>query len=290
MSYKSTASRLRERFFAVVDELAKLSSELPVRDLDRDGGSRMIIGRPHYSWGELTAKQRARQVKLKRDYEQVSELIGLLLSRAPDDLINQFRTADQQFRVWLELERNWVLSSDRKKNQTALRSDATQFETVLSVLEATGGSEVIIVPDTNSLLKKLDPVDYRGAVGSSSLVFLLLPTVLGELDRLKIEHRNPSVREKAEKVIRRIKGWRQQGSLSTGVTVDRTITVKARHQEPDMKNTLSWLDPGVQDDRIIASMITLQAEHPAARVVLVTGDINLQNKADAALVETLDTP
>jgi predicted ribonuclease YlaK len=32
------------------------------------------------------------------------------------------------------------------------------------------------------------------------------------------------------------------------------------------------------------------AEHPAARVVLVTGDVNLQNKADAALLETADTP
>jgi predicted ribonuclease YlaK len=44
------------------------------------------------------------------------------------------------------------------------------------------------------------------------------------------------------------------------------------------------------DDRIIAAVLAVAAEHPAARVVLVTGDINLQNKADAAMLETADTP
>jgi len=41
---------------------------------------------------------------------------------------------------------------------------------------------------------------------------------------------------------------------------------------------------------IVASVISLQAAHPAARVILITGDINLQNKADAAFTEVADPP
>ena len=81
-----------------------------------------------------------------------------------------------------------------------------------------------------------------------------------------------------------------KGPSSSGVTVDKTITVRASHAEPNMRKTLSWLDSEVKDDRIISSVIALQAEHPAARVLLATTDINLQNKADAALVEVVEGP
>ena len=184
----------------------------------------------------------------------------------------------------------WELSRDQAANDRALRRDAAKLEKILDVLEAVGNHLTIIIPDTNSLLVEPDPVNYRGIAGTRSLVFVLLPTVLGELDRLKIEHRNPDVRDKAKRTITRIKGWRQQGSLPAGVTVDKTIKVIARHNEPDMSKTLSWLDPDVQDDRIIPSVLEIEAEQPAAQVILVTDDINLQNKAEAAVVEFAETP
>jgi hypothetical protein len=55
--------------------------------------------------------------------------------------------------------------------------------------------------------------------------------------------------------------------------VDRSISVQSLHVEPDVKGSLSWLDPSVPDDRIIAAVLAVAAEHPSARVVLVTGDI-----------------
>jgi hypothetical protein len=243
-----------------------------------------------HHWGELTPVQRATQLQLKREYEPVAELIRLLVRRAPEDLVKEFVDADRSFRTWIEFGTNWRLSPDKERNDASLRSDAADLDRVLTVLAVTGTSELIIVPDTNSLLKTVDPVAYRSIAGSDSLLFLLLPTVLGELDRLKVEHRNSNVREEAQAAIKRIKGWRQQGTLSVGVTVAGSITVRAQHEEPDMKNTLSWLDSSIQDDRIIASIIALQAAQPSSRIVLVMGDINLQNKADAALIETAELP
>jgi len=39
------------------------------------------------------------------------------------------------------------------------------------------------------------------------------------------------------------------------------------------------------DDRIIASILEVQAEYPTSRVVLITNDNNLINKAQAAMIE-----
>jgi predicted ribonuclease YlaK len=64
--------------------------------------------------------------------------------------------------------------------------------------------------------------------------------------------------------------------------------VKAASKEPDFKNTLSWLDPNNNDDRIIASVLALQAEFPSAQMILISGDINLMNKADVAMIETAE--
>ncbi len=188
--------------------------------------------------------------------------------------------AESGFRVWLELQRNWSLSNNQQENLLNVQKAADELEQIFNVLSAVGSKGVLIIPDTNSLLVEPDPVKYRKISGLDTIVFLLLPTVLGELDRLKVEYRNPEIRSKARKVITRIKGWRKQGSLLTGVTIDKSITVKTRHNEPDMNNTLYWLDSNVQDDRIIASILELQAEQPAAQIILVTGDINLIVAAD----------
>jgi hypothetical protein len=37
-----------------------------------------------------------------------------------------------------------------------------------------------------------------------------LPTVVSELDRLKIEHRNDAVRDRADQLMRRVKEYRRR--------------------------------------------------------------------------------
>ena len=201
-----------------------------------------------------------------------------------------FKDADEHFRTWLELESNWSLATNARENRASVLKAGRAVADVLEVLEHDEETGIFIIPDTNALLAQTDPVAYRRVAGEARFVFMLLPAVLAELDRLKVEHRNPDVREKAKKAITRIKGWKQQGSLSEGVTVDRTIEVRAEHAEPNMADSLSWLDASNQDDRIVASVLALQCQYPAARLVLVSGDINLQNKADAASIETVEIP
>jgi hypothetical protein len=118
----------------------------------------------------------------------------------------------------------------------------------------------------------------------------LVPTVLGELDDLKDRGKTQDLRDQAQGVVRRLKGLRDKGDLAVGVALTKTMTVKTEAREVDVRGVLDWLDPTVPDDRLLAAALRLQSDHPAGSVVLVTSDLNLQNKADAVGMPYLETP
>lgn len=68
------------------------------------------------------------------------------------------------------------------------------------------------------------------------------------------------------------------------------VRLRLEHREIDARSVLSWLDPAVPDDRLLGAALRLQSDHPAGVVVLVTGDLNLQNKADAVGLPYAEPP
>jgi hypothetical protein len=283
---QTTSAKLRASLERITNGLAALIKGVPVMQVERSYD--VIVVAPNFYWGEVNAHQRSAQLAIKRDFDGWIELLKIAVKGAPEDVMQELQTAEENFRIWIELDSNWSLTPHPTQNEQKLCGDVRKFEEILSILDANATSGVILVPDTNAIIKEPDPAKYRATVAANDFTFLLLPTILSELDSLKNLHKNPDFRDKAEKVVTRIKGWRKQGSQSGGVTVDGTIIVKAAHSEPDMESTLSWLDADVPDDRIIASLLEIQSANPTCRVVLVTGDINLQNKADAASVEHIE--
>ena len=283
----SVAARLQSDLDALTDRIADMIRELPIERLNRYSSSVVIVA-PEYYWGTASSEQLRVQLAIKRDYEEWFDIFKSVFAKATDDLNRRIDEADSNLRDWIELNSGWSISYDRTANEEKLRAHARLFFEILAILDTSGQAETILIPDTNAIVSEPAPINYKSLACKSTYVFLLLPTVLAELDALKINHRNPDFRNKVNKVITRIKGWRNQGSLREGVTVDRTITVKAIASEPKMENTLSWLDKNNRDDRIIASGLEVQSTYPNARVVLVTGDINLSNKADVARIETTE--
>lgn len=234
MSHNSVAARLRAELSGVVTGLSELIKTLRIRQFDRfSGGAVWIV--PEFYFEKRSAEQQSTQLVLKRRCEVLIEIFKVILRGGTDDLRSRLEDADKHFRDWLELNASWSVTQNPTENAQKSEAAAQHLHKILDVLDLASKGELILVSDTNSLLSTADPVDYRKVAGQDGFVFMLLPTVLGELDRLKIEHRNDVVREKAKKIITRIKGWRNQGSLATGVTVDKSIVVKASHSEPDMK-------------------------------------------------------
>lgn len=287
MNNEPLSQRLKEHFKKNTSDLRNLLEEIKVefKDLRIPG---VGIVAPKYYWNQRTPQQEKIRIRIKRNYERFYEMLNLLLRQAPNDVTYRFRVYDKRFRDFIELGSNWSLSESMNDNLNIFDATVEDIMAILSIFNQENDRKTLLIPDTNSLLIDCDPISYRRVAKLDGFTFLLLPTVLGELDKLKINHRKPDVKDKAKKVITRIKGWRGQGSLTDGVTVDKTIVVKSLHEEPDMENTLSWLDKGVQDDRIIAIVLSVQAENTSSVVHLITGDINLQNKADAAFISTLE--
>jgi predicted ribonuclease YlaK len=108
---------------------------------------------------------------------------------------------------------------------------------------------------------------------------------------LKVNHRNADVREKAEGLVRRIKGYRDRGSLRDGVPLKQGVSrVRSVAVEPDFDASLPWLDPSHADDRLVATFIEVMRRNPRSPVVLVTRDLNLQNKMEFARLPFMEPP
>jgi len=217
------------------------------------------------------------------------ELINLIFKDAPKNILIKIEDVDIKIKKWINFKSNWSLDNELDVTIKNFIRDIEGVQNILDILGSENTKELIVIPDTNSLIISADPLKYKEAIKSDKFTFLILPTVLGELDHLKIMHKNENVMKKAKKVIKRIRGWRKQGSLLIGVTFNHTITIKMIAKDPDMNSTLSWLDKDNADDRIIASVLEAQRNNPCSRVILATGDINLQNKAEAAMIEYLET-
>ncbi len=285
---KTTSEKIRQHLNRIAEQSAKLVRELPIKRFDKNRSSGIVFIAPDYYWGEITPAQRNEQLQLKKDYDNISEHVRFIFKDAPKDVRHRLEQADKLLTRWIYLEENWSIRPDPEANAAKLLKDSEEIKSIIDILDASKDKSVTIIPDTNSLLNSCDPLSYRATLKEEQFTLLLLPTVLKELDELKILHRNPDVRDKAKKIISRIKGWRTQGSLANGITVEKNITIKSIATEPDMENTLSWLDKDASDDRIIASVLEIQSHYPAAVVILFTGDINLQNKAEAAMIEFLE--
>ncbi len=285
---QTTSSRLKKKLESLSERITTLIGGLSVKHYDWNSDAFVVIGFPNYGWGELSSIQVSDQIGIKRDYCAWFDMLQAAFSAAPKHLEQRIAETDKEVRCWIELESNFSIRPDPETNKKALQDLFHQYFEILKVLEASQTNETLLVPDTNAFISEPDPTKYRPIAGSDRFVFLILPTVLVELDSLKNSHHKQELKEKAKKAITRIKGWRNQGSLPEGVKVDHTITVKTLAVEGRMNKSLSWLDRHNQDDRIIASILEVQSLHPSSQVILVTGDINMMNKADFAQIETCE--
>lgn len=288
MAYVSTADRLRSELEEIEILLTRLVRISPVRWIDHDAGMFRIANAPDYAFVRSTTEQLRLQVPLKEKYDAWFVRFQLLFPTPPSELEASIKEAHDVVANWIDLGRNYEITMNPEANVQAAQKVLIGFQSFLDLLPTS--PEVVLIPDTNALTTSPNPESYKSIAGTTTFTFLLLPTVLSELDNLKNFARDPAYREKVAKVIRRMKGWRKQGSLIQGIVIHKTICVRAIAHEPNVRKTLPWLDPNTPDDRIIASVVEFQMTSPAACITLVTSDINLQNKAEAAKLPYAETP
>lgn len=267
--------------------MLKLLDNSRIKIREEDFFSTVVFIDPTQYWDKPTEIEQSLQIQLKKSYRQWIETFKLFTENSSDASKLKINQTDEFVNSWIEKKSDWGIPKTISEAKTKFENEIKFFYDTLHLYSSNGEREIIVVPDTNALIQKPDPKAYRQLTGSDKLTIIFLPTVLSELDELKIKSK-PDFQEKVKSVITRLKGYRNQGNLIDGVTVEKSIKLKMVAAEPNFNRTLSWLDKENNDDRIIASVLEIQRDNPSSAVCIVTSDINLQNKVEMARLSYID--
>jgi hypothetical protein len=289
ISFQSFQERLTSELGKLEGAIVDLWSKSGIEEFRNDPYSAVVFITHRYYWKSLAPAHRGAQAQLIGRYRHWYELFNRCHAQHSSDVQQDIKQTNDYVTSAIELQTGWSTESTVEQNGAYLAKKLVVFRQLLAH-PASGTAEFVVVPDTNALLKSPDPSHYGAVIDSTAFRFVIVPTVLAELDGLKRSRAGKTLGEKAEKAIRIIKGLRKQGSVLEGVTVAKTITVQMIPTEPRMAELPSWLDPENQDDRIVGSLLEIQCAQPSAVVVLVTDDMNLQNKAEMAFLPWAEPP
>ena len=251
-------------------------------------GSMVLYLDGDYAWRDLSVEGQQAQAKALKEYRHFKAVSSAILTEQPQSILDTLKSEDATIIRLLEQQR--LVSTSAKGEVTQSLNDA--IDTIISLVKNLGdvSKQVpIYLPDTNALLANPDIENWR-FTDVSKFEIGLISTVLAELDALKIS-RTETVKSKAESIITRIKGYRTRGKLTDGVPLTKGISVlRSFAVEPNFECTLPWLDRNNNDDRILAASLEVMRRFPHSPVILVTRDINLQNKAEFACFPFTEPP
>jgi len=288
---KSLAMLLREDAEAIIDHLRTLldMSGIVVRGEETIAGFVVVSPYGNNVWASLSTEGRRVQARVNELYREFNERLDLLLDGAIEDLRCSHH-GEMTF-VLSVIQQHHCTSNIHVSEYTDAVEAAVRRQVALISNLYSGAEEPVFVPDTNALLYNLD-LGAWNVLRPEGVTIVLVPTVLAELDKLKVSATAEKFRDKVDSAIRRIKGYRVQGggSLKESVKVAGKVFIKSIAAEPQGK-TLPWLRPQESlDDRLLASALEIMAKNPRAPVVLVTRDVNLQNKCDHARLPFVEPP
>jgi hypothetical protein len=256
---------------------------------NRAGGSVVVISAyGNYAYRELDEAGRKLQSKVLEEYCRFYALVNVLLKGQPKASLKILSDSDTVLTRTIEQEHTWCKNT-REAFERAVESLQAQLNLLKHLYDSSDG-EAAYVPDTNALLYN-PTLEAWAFEKTPRFTLILVPAVLSELDTLKVNHRNETVRRKAETLIRQIKEYRRRGNLTRGVPVVKDkIDIVGIATEPSMETTLPWLDLENNDDRLLAAVIEVMRGRPRSPVIIVSRDINLQNKAEFARVPFVEPP
>lgn len=263
------------------------SSEIRKRKLS--GGGVVVMTNAPFAWVASTAEVEGQRMDLLRRLRDWAPRFRLLFPHPTPGV--RRRVEDS-----IGLLEDWLSRGTRAKHPAprdipaAVTRAAASVATLRELLALLPTDEwrVRLVVDTNILLDDPDLSIYKDAIGLRYMVHLL-PVVLREVDDKKRD-RNPDLRDAAKKADRRLKGLRDNGDVRVGARVAGDVYAVFEHIEPKGENLPNWLDLDVPDDRLVASSLLLQSQHPGSLLYVATNDLNLQTKLAAVGLPFIQAP
>lgn len=265
-------------------------SEIKYVNPNADGGGIYFIGAADFGWGADQELEVERMALLRTVREWVPRF-ELLFPHPTPEVKKRHRAATKLLERWLVRSGGNDHSIPRTIAEAieVVHSCVSKLRVSRSLLPADEYSIRLII-DTNTILDNPDLSTYVTVLGPRYMAHVL-PVVLRELDDIKRGGRNQEIREAARRADRRLKGLRTNGDIRAGVKVAGEVWARFEHVEPRDDGRLpTWLDLTVPDDRLVASALLLQSDHPGAKLTVATGDLNLQTKLAAVGLPFIELP
>lgn len=134
--------------------------------------------------------------------------------------------------------------------------------------------------DTNIFLhyQPFDQIDWLKIVKSDSVVLVIPPVTIRELNYYKDSQSRVYIKKRASEAIRRLTGLFDS---SQNTKLGENISVIFEDRDPLIDFAANHLSPIIQDDQLIANMIMDRQESPGDHLILITSDLGLTLSAKA---------
>jgi rRNA-processing protein FCF1 len=285
------AERLITELDAIETAYVEVLSASGIKNIDpnRWDSPILFIGAAQWGWEASNDDLEAARMALLRQIRDWEPRFRLLFPHATPKVSSRIDKSLARMEKWLTRGgKSTSVPATVAEAQKTIRGHISGLRRLFDLLPADEYHTRLVV-DTNALIDNPDVAAYTAELGDTYVVHLL-PVVLREIDDLKRAGRNDFVREGAQRAERRLKGLRTNGDIREGVRVQGNIVAKFEHIEPRSNALPDWLDMTVPDDRLVASTLLLQSQHPASAMYVGTGDINLQTKLSAVGIPFVEPP
>lgn len=193
-SITDVVSRLADQFVPICENLINHHSGLQYDNPDQ-GAVFFVNPSGDHRWMPLTDEGLRLQHRALEEYRRLVAIVRTLMHGSSQSSLDNLKEFDETIVSMIEQSHStWCKTTNEafEKIAKAIRSQ-TQL---LGRLYSSDDGEIII-HDTNARL--LNPrIEMWMFNGIDRFTLVLTPTVLKELDKLKINDRNPEVREKLE--------------------------------------------------------------------------------------------
>lgn len=285
---KTVSENLKESAKTIRDLLNDLEKHSSIYKWYKESRGIVYAGNK-YKWKDLESEGLIIQSRVLKLYDKHFQLLKNLLNDQTKGTAKTLNETNSLIQAVIQQEDTKYHKQAQTIFKKAYEALDNQVELLSRLYDPSSGTATLVV-DTNALLINPDLEDWElDEVSKFDIAFT--PPVLSELDKLKVNHSSDNVRQKSGKIIRKLKEYRRRGKLTEGVTlVKNKSEIFAVAVEPNMEKSLSWLEADNNDDRILASAIEIMKRRPKSPLLVVTNDINLQNKAEFAQIPFIEPP
>jgi PIN domain len=253
-------------------------------------GNPQKIPETKYRIKKDTPKQKRIHQKLIGDLQLWANDVEYLWDYVPEEVEAQLSDLVKKITFSILAPRISGSRNSFSKVIEELQNFCNRFYESLNEVIALSSPCLIFIIDTCAIIDCPDIEKMVVFNADVKMKFVMPSTTIIELEDLKSSKRDAVFRRKLTKAINYINGLYLLGDVLEGVRLSDGRIVKMIAQEPKFDTLPEYLDPEVQDDRIIASAIIQHRKNPLCIVVLISNDISMQNKAQLANIYIQKAP